>query len=351
MKKLIIFVLFIYLVSSSFSQINNSSKGIISSYNGSDFFTYSNLLVVNDTLDFFPGTTFMSYWYYYSNTQNPISANLKVVPQVTWLSITPNIFTSNNCSHVIPVIFNFTVPQQLGNYNVSIVDSNGNYNTINLLMRVTNNPLRYRTDSLISMQSGQTVQRYEKVFWRGLNAAGWVPLGYCGPTTYIPGNQRTINYYKNPNVNWLTFNPANYTINLYDSIVVIKSFNPQPAGTYNVFECKHFQWLTYPRYVYWTVNVSTDIRKICGVIQENFSLYQNYPNPFNPNTTIRFDLPKKEFVKLKIYDLLGREVETLVNEQLDAGSYSVDWNASQYPSDVYLYVIAAGEFSDTKRMI
>lgn len=82
-----------------------------------------------------------------------------------------------------------------------------------------------------------------------------------------------------------------------------------------------------------------------------FSLYQNYPNPFNPTTKIHFDLPKNSFTKIVVYDVLGRELETIVNEQLNAGSYTANWNASNYPSGVYFYKLTSGDYSATKKMV
>jgi photosystem II stability/assembly factor-like uncharacterized protein len=82
-----------------------------------------------------------------------------------------------------------------------------------------------------------------------------------------------------------------------------------------------------------------------------FSLSQNYPNPFNPTTNIKFAIPKAAFVKLTVFDMLGREVETLVNENLNAGTYNADWNASKFSSGVYFYKIQTGSFSEIKRMI
>jgi hypothetical protein len=82
-----------------------------------------------------------------------------------------------------------------------------------------------------------------------------------------------------------------------------------------------------------------------------FALYQNYPNPFNPVTNIKFDIPKSSFVKLTIYDALGRVVTELVNKQMDAGSFIADWNASQYASGVYFYRIEAGDYIKEMKMI
>ena len=82
-----------------------------------------------------------------------------------------------------------------------------------------------------------------------------------------------------------------------------------------------------------------------------FELRQNYPNPFNPNTTISYVLPAKNYVTLKIYNVLGREVSILVNEKQSAGSYKVKWYGSNYSSGVYFYKLTAGYFTETKKMI
>lgn len=82
-----------------------------------------------------------------------------------------------------------------------------------------------------------------------------------------------------------------------------------------------------------------------------FVLYQNYPNPFNPSTTIRFTIPNSRFTSLIIYNLLGQQVATLVNEMKQAGQYEVKWDAEGLASGVYLYRLEAGEFRETKRMV
>ena len=86
----------------------------------------------------------------------------------------------------------------------------------------------------------------------------------------------------------------------------------------------------------------------------SFYLYQNYPNPFNPTTIIKFDIPLlvgEGVVKLTIYDILGREAATLVNERLQSGIYEIEWDASDYSSGIYFYKIIAGDYSETKRMV
>jgi photosystem II stability/assembly factor-like uncharacterized protein len=93
------------------------------------------------------------------------------------------------------------------------------------------------------------------------------------------------------------------------------------------------------------------IENISGVVPSSFELMQNYPNPFNPNTTIRFNLPRAEFVKLRIFDITGREIALLINQQMDLGAYKIDWIASRFSSGVYFYKLETANFTDTKKMV
>ncbi|MGA2667909.1 MAG: T9SS type A sorting domain-containing protein [Ignavibacteria bacterium] len=101
------------------------------------------------------------------------------------------------------------------------------------------------------------------------------------------------------------------------------------------------------------------IKPISSSVPGSFELYQNYPNPFNPSTKIKFLIPDFPLLKgvrgmgvrLVIYDILGCEVTTLVNEQLKPGTYEVTWDASDYPSGVYFYKLTTDNFNQTKRMV
>jgi hypothetical protein len=84
---------------------------------------------------------------------------------------------------------------------------------------------------------------------------------------------------------------------------------------------------------------------------KEYLLEQNYPNPFNPSTQIKFSIPQNEFVILKVYDIIGREIAELVNEQKPAGTYSVSFDASNLASGIYLYSINAGTFKQINKMI
>jgi len=94
-----------------------------------------------------------------------------------------------------------------------------------------------------------------------------------------------------------------------------------------------------------------DIKLNESEFPNSYSLSQNYPNPFNPETVIKYSLPVSAFVKLRVYDVLGNEVAELVNEKLNAGSYSVKFSGKNLSSGVYYYNMTADDFSETKRMI
>jgi hypothetical protein len=93
------------------------------------------------------------------------------------------------------------------------------------------------------------------------------------------------------------------------------------------------------------------IQNIGTEIPSGFSLSQNYPNPFNPTTTIKFDIPKLSNVKISVYDITGKELEVLVNEKLQAGTYQTTLNASNFSSGVYFYRLQTEDFSETKKLI
>jgi len=100
----------------------------------------------------------------------------------------------------------------------------------------------------------------------------------------------------------------------------------------------------------WLIKVVNEIED--GIIQaSDYSLYQNYPNPFNPNTKIKYSMPKLSYVAIKVFDILGNEIETLVNEEKPNGIYEVDFNAKNLPSGVYFYRLQAGDFIETKKMV
>ncbi len=134
---------------------------------------------------------------------------------------------------------------------------------------------------------------------------------------------------------------AGFTID-YDTLTFPHYFNAKFELTLNGQIC-------------WTDSARIEV-DITGISRRErlptvYALIQNFPNPFNPTTQIRFEIPVSGFVSLKVFDVLGREVATLVNEKKSPGVYNVEWNASNVSSGVYFYRLSAGSFVETKKMI
>jgi predicted outer membrane repeat protein len=100
----------------------------------------------------------------------------------------------------------------------------------------------------------------------------------------------------------------------------------------------------------WLIKVVNEV-EIEVITAEDYTLYQNHPNPFNPSTKIKYQIPQLNLVTLKVYDVLGNEVATIVNEEKQAGTYEITWYAEGLPSGVYFYQLQADSFVETKKMI
>src|SRR3990172_2662692 len=124
-----------------------------------------------------------------------------------------------------------------------------------------------------------------------------------------------------------------------DSLRIYSTWTDRRNGTVHVY----YAWRFLPTVV--------GLQQTNNGIVKEFRLKQNYPNPFNPVTTIGYDLPKAGFVTLKIYDELGREIRSLINEVQNAGTHEVLWDGADYASGTYFYKLETGGFSETKKMI
>ncbi|HJY63221.1 MAG TPA: T9SS type A sorting domain-containing protein, partial [Ignavibacteria bacterium] len=98
-------------------------------------------------------------------------------------------------------------------------------------------------------------------------------------------------------------------------------------------------------------NFTIGIKQISSEIPDGFALLQNYPNPFNPVTKIKFNIPLTSNVSIRIFDIQGRVITTLVNDKLNGGTYETEWNAINTSSGVYFYRIESGNYTETKKMI
>ena len=158
------------------------------------------------------------------------------------------------------------------------------------------------------------------------------------------GQSATIKYDAAGNQEWLaqysypggTSTPVGLKLDAQNNIYL--------AGTSSVNGQSYYTVIKYRQ----TPNA---VRENDGSVPTTFALSQNYPNPFNPLTTIRYSLPSTANVKLAIYDLLGREIATLVNEEQSAGWKEVEWNASAFSSGIYFYRLTAGNYVGVKKLM
>ena len=138
--------------------------------------------------------------------------------------------------------------------------------------------------------------------------------------------------------------------------IVFNAYDPVSLTTANDDSYPYWHWVgpdsanTVFQALRW-FDIPVGVKEVGGLTPSEFVLEQNYPNPFNPSTTIKFSITEPAKVTLKIYDILGREVRTLVNETKNAGNYVVDFDASGFASGMYIYKITAGNFTASKKMM
>ena len=136
------------------------------------------------------------------------------------------------------------------------------------------------------------------------------------------------------------------------------NWNSQLSGTSSFLYSVHFTdnntgWAVGGHTILKTINggVSFIEEKEINEIPAAYLLSQNYPNPFNPSTSIQYAVSSRQFVTLKIYDVLGNEVAILVNKEKPAGNYEVEFDATGLPSGIYFYTLRSGSFVETKKMV
>ena len=202
-------------------------------------------------------------------------------------------------------------------------------------------------NSLTGWVGGDTLLKTTNsgINWSPLNINfGIKSICFINPDTGWIAGYNQIHYSSNGGTNWTL--QISGTTNLLYSIYFVNSNTGWAVGVNGT--------------ILKTTNGGvTSISKLSNEIPNNFKLYQNYPNPFNPVTKIKFGVPSgfplraygNEKVVLKVYDILGKEIQTLVNEKLNPGTYEVTFDGSQLPSGVYFYQLRTGNFVDTKKLV
>lgn len=294
-------------------------------------------------LELFPGQVFNGWYYYWSNG-GTVTGNFQINPSVSWLSISPNNFTSTSCSDIVPIAYNFTAPQTPGTYNAVIQDMNGVWENTNVTLHVTENPTTAFVRSY-QVNQGQTISQFDTLYWNGFG-----PFGCQG--NYIPGNSRLFNYIEHEPVSWFAINPPSISVPLFGEGVIESTIIGDTTGNDFVYVIEEVQYYHLCLFYRVELNVVTDVENE-NILStpEDYFLGQNFPNPFNPIATIQYSIPQRSNVTLKVYDVLGNEVATLVNEEKERGVYTVNFNAIGLASGMYLYRLQVGSFIETKKMI
>lgn len=171
---------------------------------------------------------------------------------------------------------------------------------------------------------------------------------YVAGYSYGSGTQEdfaTVKYNSNGDQQWAEiFNGDADSSDIAASLAIDQSGNIYTSG-YSYVTSSGFDFITIK------YSQTVGVNQISGNLPEKFLLEQNYPNPFNPNTNIRYTIEEAGYTSLTVYNSVGIEISTLISENLQAGSYSAEFNAENYPSGVYYYKLTSGDFTQVKKMI
>ena len=226
---------------------------------------------------------------------------------------------------------------------------NWSYQTINFVSSL-------RSVFFINHSTGWTIgYGNNKILKSTTGGIDWFPLQYNGAS--IPNSV----FFTDENNGWvaggygISPDPARIIKTTNGGLNWSLQYDAEPSNGFNsIFFIN--------QYTGWAVGSSGNILKttnggsLVGISENigvnlNYLLDQNYPNPFNPSTKINYSLPVTQHTVLKIYNVLGHEIATLVNEKKNAGSYFIEFNGSNFPSGIYFYQIWAGDFTETRRML
>ncbi len=215
----------------------------------------------------------------------------------------------------------------------------GCFDYITLWYDADGNVLHYQSynspDTLRDFCMASAVDKFDNVYLTGTSAAG-----------YSDGRCLTLKYDSSGNRVWeTTFSIAPNAIDEGQFIVVNDSGCVYIGGSSVTTNGWDYLVIKYRQ------DSGTSVKEPVGTFPFSFALAQNFPNPFNLSTTFSFSLPSNSFVSLKVFDLLGREVATVISEEMLAGSYSKQWSATKISSGIYFYRLQEGSYIETKKLI
>ena len=278
--------------------------------------------------DFRDGNVFHVYLQRYDSNGNPLGSNIRVDDD-------PG--NSSTTSIAFDVLGNFVVVwvDQRSGYNIyfQMYDNNGNAIGSNTKISDDIGYTGHGWPSISTIQNGDFI-----VTWMS-----YIDLNYP--------DVEAQRYFANGNPNGGNYLVVNDGPNEIESVPQVAANSTQIAFAWTDNRRTFGRFDTFGKLVNWNWDGVTDVEIIETSLPNEFSLSQNYPNPFNPSTILRWQQPEKGLVTIKIFDVLGGEVITLVNEELPAGRHEALFDASHFSSGIYFYQIKAGGFIQTKKML
>ena len=214
---------------------------------------------------------------------------------------------------------------------------------------------------IATLTSPYKIWRYDGSVWTEIplpTAIGTTPFaqlltvdrdGVLWASFFAGGSNKGVYFSDNNGTTWKYVGLNNVGINFLSAVEAgtTSSLEKSAASTAGVYAVTFIDGI----YGFTTSTIPTSVGDEKPQMATSYQLYQNYPNPFNPATNLRFAIADLRFVQLKVYDILGREVAVLVNEQKGPGTYTVEWNAAGFSSGMYFYRLEAGTFVDVKKML
>ena len=233
--------------------------------------------------------------------------------------------------------------------SISVTDSLFLIGTNTGLYFSTNNGLNWSTE-YISGKTINVIKKYNNSIYAGTssglylssnNGISWDNIGQSGNyVTDVVKYADTVLFIGTNNGIYRTYDNGLSWRGMYDTGICLLDYNGYLYSGGNNIIIKGLK-----------SSLVTDVLNVNTKITEKYNLYQNYPNPFNPITRIKFEIPKISILKIIIYDINGKEIETLTNKVFNPGVYEAEWNAQKYPSGVYFCRLTAGRFTQTIKMI
>ncbi|MGE5435822.1 MAG: YCF48-related protein, partial [Syntrophothermus sp.] len=281
----------------------------------------------------------------YKTTDGGLNWNLKYTANLQWFN---SIRFVNQSTGLAVGVSN------LGGIIYKTTDGGENWSLNHLMFEIEHTSLQFITDSTIyifgenSFFFKSTNQGYtwDTLFVEMIGLYDIIDIYFLNDLKgWVTDVYGVILYTSNGGENWTQQRPNLGRYDWLESIVMFDSTTGWAVGTgFDNNTSEHFSAILK------TTNggitfVENDIEI------NNYLLNQNYPNPFNPSTKIKYNLPKQAIVTIKVYDVLGNEIKTLINEEKPSGEYEVEFDGSSLSSGIYFYQIQSGEFLDTKKMV